>query len=67
MQCGFCPCTLLADTIEKSKGAVREKVIEEILNELVYFSDDLVSTLLFPEEGEHYRGDDFDWSLVKAE
>jgi hypothetical protein len=62
-RCGFCLYVLLADILRKSKDKVREKIIEEILNELVFFSDDLVDSLLFPEEEKPYCDPDhFDWS-----
>ena len=62
IRCNFCLYELLASVLEFDKVDVREKIIEEILNELVFFSDSFVETLLFPEEGKQYRGKDFDWS-----
>lgn len=62
-RCGCCLYSLLDDILRKSKGKVRERVLEEILKELIYFSDDLVSTLIFPEQGQPLRDPDhFDWS-----
>lgn len=64
-RCGFCLYSLLADILSQSKDSVRERVIEEILNEVIYFNDDLVHELIFPEgeEEEFLRDPDtFDWT-----